>query len=80
MIKLQRPNTKYATMVDVVSEAVEDQGMMRYLKKESIRKLKIPKNTLRIIFIDVFEGWHGDGFVRNVKTVRFTYNIITFKR
>lgn len=80
MIKLQRPNTKYATTVDVVSEVIEDPGMMKYLKKESIRKLKVPKNTLRIMFKDKFTGWNGDGFARNIKTVRFTYNIITFKR
>lgn len=81
MIRLQRTNKRYANRVDVSAEleyTIPD--IEKQLKADAIKSVKVPKNTLRIIFLKKQSGFDGDGFVRNVKTYIFTYNIITFKR
>lgn len=85
MIKLKYPNKNYATRygnrVDFSSDLEKYMpNIGRYLKTESLRNLKVPKNTLRIIFLKKVIGYDGDGFPRQVKTAIFTYNVITFKR
>lgn len=67
-------------MLKVTGEMLDDKSMMSQIRKDSFKQLKVPKNTLRILFKDRFIGLHGDDFPRNLKTIRFTYNIITFKR
>lgn len=80
MIRIKKSNYRYATRADVSTEFLEMPIANKLLKAESLKNLKVPKNTLRIIFNSKVIGYDGDGFVRNVKTVIFRYNIITFKR
>jgi len=81
MIKTRKSNKIYAVRCDVTADMEYCfPDIHKFLKKDSLRNLKLPKNTLKIIFKDKRQGFYGDGFVRNVKTVIFRYNIITFKR
>lgn len=81
MIRLQRTNKRYATRFDVSAELEKYvPNIVKQLKAEAIKAVKVPKNTLRIIFLKKQSGYDGDGFTRNVKSHIFTYNIITFKR
>lgn len=84
MIRIQRihkKSLKYARRVDVSAEIeYVIPNIVNDLKKDSLRELKLPKNTLRIVFKNKESGFAGDGFSRNVKTYIFNYNIITFKR
>jgi len=81
MIKPRNSNKIYATRIDISAEMeYHFPNIHKILKRKSIGELKLPKNTLKVIFKDKKTGFDGDGFVRNVKTVIFRYNIITFKR
>lgn len=81
MIKIYKPITKYAVRVDFSAEMeFVIPGLQKDLNRDAIKSLKVPKNTLRIIFKNKDVGFDGDGFVRNFKTAIFYYNIITFKR
>lgn len=80
MIRVKKDFRKYATRVDVPNQVLQMHGISLYLKKQSIKNLKVPKNTLRIIFDKKRVGYDGDGFARDVKTIIFQYKIITFKR
>lgn len=81
MIRVKKDFRKYATRVDIPADleyCVSD--IQKHLKKESIKNLKVPKNTLRVVFLKKRIGYHGDGFALDMKTIIFTCNIITFKR
>ena len=81
MIRTSKTNKRYATRVDVSADLEKYvPNIIKKLKADAIKSLKVPKNTLRIIFLKKQSGFDGDGFVRNVKTHIFTYNVITFKR
>jgi len=80
MIRAKKDFKRYATRVDVTNGLLKVKGIEKFLKKESIKSLKLPKNTLKIIFQKMVTGYDGDGFARDVKTVIFHYKIITFKR
>lgn len=81
MIKIHKRIERYAAHFTVTAAMeYENPNIETFLKKESIKKLKVPDNTLKIIFIRSFKGYHGDDFIKNQKTFAFYYNIITFKR
>ena len=81
MIRLKKSNLKYASRIDFLAEMeFNTPGLQKYLNRDAIKSLKVPKNTFKIIFKNKDVGFDGDGFVRNVKTAIFYYNIITFKR
>ncbi len=80
IIRIKRNRERYATSVRASVEAADDPGLLKYLQCDSIKNLKVPKNTLKIIFNKRVVGYDSDGFARNIRTIIFYYNIITFKR
>lgn len=80
MIKTIRSRYGYATSHKINRESEGDKKFNAILRKESMANIRVPKNTLRIILLHKRVGYNGGDFIRDVKTVIFTYNIITFKR
>lgn len=76
MIKID----KWATILATRHKIKTNEIIGEPLKRKSMKLLELPKNTLRVTLIGKVSGYNNDDFVRDIKTVIFTYEIITFKR
>jgi len=58
-------------------EASKNEGCLKALK---LIKIKVPKNTLKVLNNKISFGYNGDDFMRNMITMKHEATVVLFKR
>lgn len=79
MIKINKPK-RFTNICKISSEAINGGNFSKHITKELKRIKRVPKNTLKVKFIDCVVSYSGDDFMRGLMTMRAQFDIITFRR